>query len=310
MEKHSHDQPRPDMHRRALATLASAALAFAVAAAGAGSAEAAGVSLVKGISANWSGYAATRTTVSNKFERVAGSWTQPAGNCTRREGSYSATWVGLGGFKRGSRALEQDGSEVDCTPFGQAVYSAWFELVPADPVQLPLKIHAGDSLSASVAVRDSRVIMQVVDHTTGRSRTVVRRMTDPSPDVSSAEWIVEAPSACFSAEVCRTLPLTDFGTVSFTNASATTAQGARTAIAANGYRVTKLELRDAATALRRGRRGDEAPLTGAEPSELLPGYSSFNVAFERLHGEAAEKAASETDEAEEDKPSPPAGRPR
>jgi hypothetical protein len=42
-----------------------------------------------------------------------------------------------------------------------------------------------------------------------------------SPTVSSAEWIAEAPSKCDSSsdQDCRILPLADFGTVTFTDAS-------------------------------------------------------------------------------------------
>jgi Peptidase A4 family len=264
---------------------------------------AAAATLVKTVSANWSGYAVTRRTVSDKFERVSGSWTQPAGTCSGRSTTYSAIWVGLGGFKRRSRALEQTGSEVDCTASGRAVYSAWYELVPAGPVQLRLAIHPGDSLSASVAVRSAEVVMQVKNLTTGKSQTVVRKMYEPAPDLTSAEWIVEAPSVCLTPRSCRTLPLTNFGSVSFSRASVTTAQDLRTTIAGGSYRVTDLELRDSASSPRGG-RGRERSLAGADPSELLEGDAGFAVTWKRL-----ERKASTPPPQEEGEPSPPAGGP-
>lgn len=289
--------------RQALASLGGSLLAAAALAGPASGASTGSASLVKAVSANWSGYAATRTTVSDKFERVSGAWTQPAGVCTPGSKTYSAIWVGLGGFRHGSKALEQTGSEVDCAPSGRALYSAWYELVPAAPVQLRLPVHPGDRLSASVAVRDGEVVMQVKNLTTRGEKTVLRRMYAPQPDLSSAEWIVEAPSACTSASVCRTLPLTDFGTTSFTQASATTAQGLRTPIVASGYRVTDLELRDSAGQTRAG-RGRESPLAGADPSELLDGYSAFSVSWRQLVSDEESEEARE-----EGEPSPPAGGP-
>ncbi|MHB2000331.1 MAG: G1 family glutamic endopeptidase [Solirubrobacteraceae bacterium] len=298
------------MTRRIRATLSGVAIAIAVAAVGgygASSAAAASAMFAHGVSANWSGYATTRTTISRKFERVAGAWTQPAGQCGAGSTTYSAIWVGLGGFERGSQALEQTGSEVDCTPSGEAVYSAWYELVPAGPVPLRLTIHPGDRLSASVAVHGEQVVLQVKNLTSRQTRTVVRRMTSPRPNLTSAEWIVEAPSACSSTYICRTLPLTNFGSVSFTDASATTAQGAHTRIAGSGYEVTALELRDSAPGRQGGRGHEAAVLAGANTSELLPDYSAFTVTWLQLSAGQAKEELAEALEGEG--PYPPPGQP-
>jgi hypothetical protein len=294
------------MTRRLSSALSGVAIVVVLSAFGASSAAAAGIELVKGVSANWSGYATTRTTVSDKFKRIAGSWTQPAGQCSHGSSTYSAIWVGLGGFERGAQALEQTGSEVDCTPSGEAVYSAWYELVPAGPVALRLAIHAGDQLSASVVVHGREVVMQVKDVTTGKTQTVVRRMSDPKPDLTSAEWIVEAPSECSSTDVCRTLPLTNFGAVTFANASATTAQDHRTPIANAGYEVTALELRDSAPDREGGRGHEAAVLAGANTSELLGGYDGFTVTWQQL---SAGEAEEELEQASEEGPYSPPGQP-
>lgn len=289
------------MNRRLPAVLSGCALSLALSlaalsAVAAPNAAAASAKLVRGVSANWSGYAATRTTYSDKFKRVAGSWTQPEGQCTRGTSTYSAIWVGLGGYENGAQALEQTGSEVDCTASGEAVYSAWFELVPAGPVALRLAVHPGDRINASVAVSGKRVVMQVKDLTTGRARTVLRRMRNPRPDLTSAEWIVEAPSACSVSNACRTLPLTNFGSVAFSNASATTMQGARTPISSGGYEVTALELRDSAPDRQAGRGHEAAVLAGANPSELLSGGTAFNVAWQQLSSGQAQEAEEEAAE--------------
>jgi hypothetical protein len=51
-----------------------------------------------------------------------------------------------------------------------------------------------------------------------------RTLFAPAIDVSSAEWIVEAPSECFGAR-CRVLPLSSFAPTTFTSAHATSTTG-------------------------------------------------------------------------------------
>src|SRR6201995_4887896 len=79
-------------------------------------------------SANWAGYAATGA----QFSKVSGSWVQPQASCDGSRGD-AVFWVGIGGATQESSALEQTGTEVDCSG-GSAAYSAWYELVPAAPV--------------------------------------------------------------------------------------------------------------------------------------------------------------------------------
>src|SRR5690348_15903977 len=97
-------------------------------------------------SANWAGYAATGA----QFSRVSGSWVQPIASCDSGSGD-AAFWVGIGGATAESSALEQTGTEVDCSS-GSPVYSAWYELVPDAPVPVDLAVRPGDHISASVGV--------------------------------------------------------------------------------------------------------------------------------------------------------------
>ena len=167
---------------KAVLAVAAAALALA---AGTGTAAAA-----TAVSSNWSGYSISGTT----FATVSGTWTQPAANCTSTASSVAASafWVGLGGDSETSNALEQTGTEADCTN-GAATYSAWYELVPAASVKVPLTVSAGDEISATVSVSGSSVTVKLRNLTTGKSFSKTLRMA--SPDTSSAEWVAEAPSA-------------------------------------------------------------------------------------------------------------------
>jgi hypothetical protein len=263
--------------RRALALSALAVLAIAAAA----SAVAPGIAsaVTATVSANWSGYAVTGSSKSAHFDRVAGSWVQPGGSCARGQETYSVTWVGLGGFRQGSKALEQTGTAVNCTSSGRAVYSAWYELVPAAPVTMRLAVHPGDEISASVAESAGETILQVRDLSTHHARTAVRAA---SPlDLSSAEWIVEAPSLCFTTTHCTPLPLTDFGTVSFSNASVSTSSAQRAAIDARSLKVTRLELRDYSQGPGHRFASTVTPATGIA-SALSPTGNAFTVTWQAL----------------------------
>src|SRR5947209_25549 len=97
-------------------------------------------------SANWAGYAVHHPGIS--FRTVSASWTQPTAACTPGNPTYSAYWVGLGGFSATSRALEQIGTETDCNFAGDAVLSAWYELVPAPSTPIRLAVRPGDAVTA------------------------------------------------------------------------------------------------------------------------------------------------------------------
>ena len=178
------------------------------------------------VSSNWAGYAisdsstvATGTTTAPlQFTSVTSTWKQPKARCATGSATYSAFWVGLGGFGEASNALEQIGTSSDCSASGVARYSAWYELVPASSTNLALKINAGDTITASVNVNGANILVQVKDRTRKTSYTKLLPMA--SPDLTSAEWIAEAPSACTAGGQCRVLPLSDFGAVTFTKIAA------------------------------------------------------------------------------------------
>ena len=87
------------------------------------------------VSANWAGYvAAPHAGASARFSSVSGTWRQPAASCTAGRASFSAVWVGLGGYGESVASLEQIGTDANCTADGHADYASWFELLPADPV--------------------------------------------------------------------------------------------------------------------------------------------------------------------------------
>jgi hypothetical protein len=225
-------------------------------------------------SSNWAGYAAHRSGVS--FAKVTASWRQPSVSCIRGAQTYSAYWVGIGGFSPSSSALEQIGTEADCTAYGRPTLSAWYELVPAPSTPISFSLSAGDLIDATVTVRGRRVTVSLYDAT--RHRGFTKTLTARTVDTSSAEWIVEAPSVCSGGSSCRTLPLADFGAATFQGAGARTISGRRGAIASPIWGTTKINL------LPGGRQftayPDSGPASGtAIASARASGGSSFKVTY-------------------------------
>jgi len=225
-------------------------------------------------SANWSGYVAGGANGSStQFSSVSGSWTEPSASCSAGQG-YSSFWVGLGGAGGQSQALEQVGTEADCGSTGSASHFAWYELVPSAPVRLDLTISAGDHLTGKVTVNGTNVTVSLSDNTTGASATKTLQMSNP--DVSSAEWIAEAPSSCDGSGNCQPLPLADFGNVSFTNATAT-ANGHTGPISDPNWTSQAVQL-DGGASDGTGFVSDQST-AGATPSGLSSDGSSFSVAW-------------------------------
>lgn len=172
---------------------------------------------------NWSGYAVAHFETGRTYTSAQGTWTVPsvryADGGPDIAAEYASSWVGIGGFctnancTQGDNSLIQLGTEQDASSTGTTQYYAWFEMLPRYAVQIPMAIHAGDQITASVtcvaACSKNRQTwtLAMTNATTGQhwSQTV-----QYASSRLSAEWIEEAPSS--SAGV---LPLANFATASF-----------------------------------------------------------------------------------------------
>jgi hypothetical protein len=156
-------------------------------------------------STNWSGYAVT----GSKFTSVSSSWTEPTATCSAT--AYSSFWVGLDGDT--SNTVEQTGTDADCSGRTPQYY-AWYEMYPKYPVNLSGAVHPGDKLTASVTTNGSgSFTLTIADSTQKWTFSTSQKLK--SAKLASAEVIAEAPSSSRGV-----LPLANFGTVSFTGASA------------------------------------------------------------------------------------------
>ncbi|HWE58379.1 MAG TPA: G1 family glutamic endopeptidase [Solirubrobacteraceae bacterium] len=249
----------------------------------------------EGASENWAGYVVTPNDDSG-FSAVSGQWTEPKVACTANsQPTYSAYWVGLGGGGEQSSALEQIGTQSDCSSAGQAAYYAWYELVPSAPVKLSLNVRAGDSIWARTAVDGDKVSLFITDQTTHQTWSKTLTMTSATPDTSTAEWVAEAPSECAGGTVgsCTPLPLANFGTATFKDAHATSA-GHTGSIDDSHWAAEAIELEPSSSSLFgggaggyfRGGSGSSSQFSsyatssdGAAPGSLSKGGTRFSVRY-------------------------------
>jgi hypothetical protein len=226
-------------------------------------------------STNWAGYAAH----GSSYKSVQGSWVQPSAQCTHGAQTYSSYWVGLGGYSSSSQALEQIGTEVDCSSSGRAISSAWYELVPAPSMPVKLTVNPGDAMQAGVSISGSSVTVVLNDLT--RKQGFRKTLRASVLDLSSAEWIVEAPSDCISANSCQALPLANFGSATFNTSSAQSAAGRLGVISDPAWQTTKINLRPS------GRRyainTSSGPAIGlATAGGLSSGGTGFKVGYSQV----------------------------
>ena len=111
--------------------------------------------------------------------------------------------------------MEQTGSEVDCVG-RTAQYYAWYEMYPSASHSYSNTVRPGDHFNASVTYTGSnRFSLAIADTTRSWSHTTTGTLAGAAR--SSAEAIAEAPCCTNSGGI---LPLTDFGTMSFTGSTA------------------------------------------------------------------------------------------
>jgi hypothetical protein len=203
---------------------------------------------------NWSGYADT----GGVFTDVSGSWVEPKVSCAKSDLGFAAFWVGIDGFT--SQTVEQTGTEAVCAG-KQKTYEAFYELYPAAAVVLDSSTYpvlAGDTLTADVSAGSGSVF--TISLSSSRGWAFTTSGSAPSAAESSAEWVAEAPSLCLLTQ-CSVLPLANFGTVAFTDASATSG-GSAGSISAFPYERIVMAKKD--------------KVVKAKPSPLSPDGTSFS----------------------------------
>jgi hypothetical protein len=160
----------------------------------------------QGESQNWSGYAATE----GNYTSVRATWAVPEIGLASPAG-IDAAWVGIGGVR--SRDLIQAGSQRTVLANGSSQDEAWLELLPAAPETVPFRVGPGNTIRVSIDQQGPETwLIAFANVTSGQTYQVTKHYAS---SLTSAEWVEEAPSAGRR----RVLPLDNFGTVSFSQAS-------------------------------------------------------------------------------------------
>ena len=166
------------------------------------------------VSLDWGGYGVSSNVLFPQavVSSVSGSWTVPSVTVTGSN-TFSAAWIGIGG--QTDSTLIQVGTEHDSID-GQAVYGLWYELLPANSITIPnINVSPGDEINASIVLLSSSTNtwqITIQDLTTGQgfSQNFAYNSTR-----LTAEWIIERPTVNNQLSI-----LANFGSVTFTNASA------------------------------------------------------------------------------------------
>jgi hypothetical protein len=139
---------------------------------------------------NWSGYADTASKAQT-FTKVSGAWTAPSVTCSA-EDQVTSNWVGLDGFN--SNTVEQLGTIGWCFR-GKPIYFTWYEMFPANTVEVGTALKPGDKISASVTRTGTSYALKLTDSTTAGNNISVTKTCALTKCVdTSAEWISERPA--------------------------------------------------------------------------------------------------------------------
>ena len=194
-------------------------------------------------SLNWAGYAVSRSHI--RFAAIRATLFVPYLNCAKSPGAaLSSAWVGFDGFAGRAKSVEQGGIAANCTAAGKATYFGWWEMYPRAEMRAPLKVGAGDSVTASVSYDTGNYRISLTDNTRGSHFTVQRKCPHVKVGArllrcprNSAEVITEAPATGRKLRIAR---LADYGAVSFAAISITDNRRATGTIVSSHWNATKI----------------------------------------------------------------------
>jgi hypothetical protein len=198
-------------------------------------------------SRNWSGYIGSDA----YYSGVSALIETPVASSQQSTTAAVASWVGIGGTT--STDLIQAGVEVD-TSGPVAQYHAWYETLPQASRNVALQIGPGDWVFVDV----QEMAFDLWQVTIVDGQQVFRIQIPYASSHSSAEWIVEDPSAARGL-----VPLATVTGANFANMMAI----------ANGQPTVPVQL-SPQTAILVGAQGQ----VEASPSPLGPDGNSFGVA--------------------------------
>ncbi|KAJ7939842.1 acid proteinase [Mycena leptocephala] len=173
-------------------------------------------------STNWAGVG--MESPANTYKSVTGTLVVPhlqpaAGGASTRYYGGSA-WVGMDGMTCKTSFMT---AGIDLIYFNESIMAnAWTEVYPDPGVNMAMTVNAGDSIQLTITATSTTSGTAVVENVSnGQSSTVQLTTTSPLC-LANAEWIVED-----FQESTFLIPFADFGSITFTNASATSQSGSK-----------------------------------------------------------------------------------
>ncbi|KAJ7866261.1 acid proteinase [Mycena olivaceomarginata] len=138
-----------------------------------------------------------------------------------------SSWVGLDGMTCQTSLMA---TGIDFIYLNETIFAnAWTEVYPNPGVNMAMAVNAGDTVKLTVTATSTTTGTAVVENlSNGQSSTV--SLTSPSPlCLENAEWIVED-----FQEGTFLIPFANFGSITFTDASATTQSGSKVGPSGSG----------------------------------------------------------------------------
>ncbi len=175
-------------------------------------------------SQNWSG-AVLESPPSGIFTSAKGTFTVPTPQYVGNGGGSesSSAWVGIDGDTCSS-AILQSGVDFTVDDSGNVSYDSWYEWYPDYAYDFDnFQVNSGDVIEVDiVASSTSKGKVTLINHTSGQSVSKTLSAPDSSSTLcgQNAEWIVEDFEQGGSL-----VALSNFGTVTFTDATAGTSTG-------------------------------------------------------------------------------------
>jgi hypothetical protein len=144
-------------------------------------------------SKNWSGYFAT----GGQFTSVSGTFNVPAVSPAATDADTSE-WVGIDGANNTS-LIQAGVEEFYSHSLNQVQVRAWWEILPAFEQFVPLTVSSGDQVTVAIGQQSNGSwLIQIDDRTNGQRWQTTRSYSGP---LTSAEWIVEAPTNGLSNQI-------------------------------------------------------------------------------------------------------------
>jgi hypothetical protein len=174
-------------------------------------------------SSNWGGAVIQTPPTGQTFNAVSGAIQVPTPSIPPNgmgtgESFAAAVWVGIDGDTY-TEAILQTGIDMNVAADGSVSFDAWYEWFPDYSYTFDIEINAGDEISMTVIASSGNEGTAIIENITTGDQAYINLSSNYTLGGQNAEWIVE------DFEVNNELvAFADFGTVTFTNCVATTAE--------------------------------------------------------------------------------------